>query len=120
MKILLATGGSDTARAAADFLVRFPFPQGSEVTLLNVVRDAFFKYEEWKEWEGLDEEHRHELAETQRLVAKEREGLVAKEHRGDLIVMGNKGKDSIESFLLGSVKRRIMRLAPCSVLAVRN
>lgn len=44
---------------------------------------------------------------------------VARTQHSDLIVLGNKGKGSIESFLIGSVTRRISRHAPCSVLAVR-
>ncbi len=39
MKILLATDGSDCARAAMDFLVGFPFPGDSSITLLAVIDD---------------------------------------------------------------------------------
>ncbi len=42
MKILLATDGSKSAEAAVDFLIRFPFPKDSEVTVLTVLhRDLF-------------------------------------------------------------------------------
>ena len=43
MKILLATDGSDGARSATDFLLRFPFPTDSDVTVLSVVNKEVFK-----------------------------------------------------------------------------
>ena len=44
----------------------------------------------------------------------------ATEYRSDLIVLGHKGKGTIEKFLLGSIATRIAHHAACSVLAVRN
>jgi nucleotide-binding universal stress UspA family protein len=38
----------------------------------------------------------------------------------DLIVLGHKGKGSIDRFLLGSVAAQIAHHAQCSVLAVRT
>jgi nucleotide-binding universal stress UspA family protein len=40
MKILLATDGSDTARAAVDFVLRFPLPSGTQITLMTVIREV--------------------------------------------------------------------------------
>ena len=37
MRVLLATDGSDSAKAALDFLVNFPFPAGSEAIVLSVI-----------------------------------------------------------------------------------
>ena len=43
----------------------------------------------------------------------------AREH-ADLIVMGTQGRSGLDRALLGSVAERVIRLAPCPVLAVRE
>jgi nucleotide-binding universal stress UspA family protein len=43
----------------------------------------------------------------------------ADEGKVDLIVMGHRGKSVIERWLLGSVSKRVISYAPCSVLIVR-
>lgn len=42
----------------------------------------------------------------------------AQEH-ADLIVVGHRGKSLIQRWLLGSVSKRVISYAPCSVLVVR-
>ena len=44
----------------------------------------------------------------------------AKEQQVDLIVMGTHGRTSLSHVLLGSVAERVVRLAPCPVLVVRQ
>jgi nucleotide-binding universal stress UspA family protein len=44
----------------------------------------------------------------------------AAETKCDLIVIGNRGESKVRQFLTGSVTRRIVHHAPCSVLAVRK
>jgi nucleotide-binding universal stress UspA family protein len=44
---------------------------------------------------------------------------VAQEESADLIVLGSRGLNGIEAFLLGSVSERVAHRAPCSVLIVR-
>lgn len=43
----------------------------------------------------------------------------AAENRCDIIVMGKKGKSKIESWLLGSVSKRVSTYAPCTVTIVK-
>ena len=38
----------------------------------------------------------------------------------DLIVMGTHGRGAIAHFFMGSVAERVVRMAPCPVLTVRN
>jgi nucleotide-binding universal stress UspA family protein len=49
---------------------------------------------------------------------KEIMATAALEH-ADLIVMGTQGRGGLDRALLGSVAERVIRLAPCPVLAVR-
>ena len=44
----------------------------------------------------------------------------AKAHEIDLIVMGTHGRGALAHLVMGSVAERVVRLAPCPVLAVRR
>ena len=43
----------------------------------------------------------------------------AKEHEADLVVIANHGHSNIHRLLIGSVADRVLRMAPCPVLAVK-
>jgi nucleotide-binding universal stress UspA family protein len=45
---------------------------------------------------------------------------LARDERADLIVIGTHGRGGINRALLGSVADRVVRLAPCPVLTVRE
>ena len=45
---------------------------------------------------------------------------VAEEERVDMIVMGTHGRSGLNRVLLGSVAERVIRLAPCPVLTMRQ
>jgi nucleotide-binding universal stress UspA family protein len=45
---------------------------------------------------------------------------LATDERADLIVIGTHGRGGIDRALLGSVADRVVRLAPCPVLTVRE
>ncbi len=45
---------------------------------------------------------------------------LARDERADLIVIGTHGRGGIDRALLGSVADRVVRLAPCPVLTVRE
>jgi nucleotide-binding universal stress UspA family protein len=45
---------------------------------------------------------------------------IAEEERADMIVMGTHGRGGLNRMLLGSVADRVIRLAPCPVLTVRE
>lgn len=45
---------------------------------------------------------------------------VVRAEQADLVVLGTHGRGGLERFLLGSVTDRVIRTAPCPVLAVRE
>lgn len=145
MKILLATDGSNSATAALDFLVDFPFPEGSEAIVLSVIDWNVISVEK----EFSDEQSRtiREArvvveGETEEFLAGEGERLrtagwagsteirhgdpadeiiQAVEELGvDLVVLGSHGTSGIKRFLLGSVSGRVLEYAPCSVLIIKG
>jgi nucleotide-binding universal stress UspA family protein len=46
--------------------------------------------------------------------------LAAEEISADLVVMGTRGLSGLKHAMLGSVAERVVRLAPCPVLTVKN
>lgn len=50
------------------------------------------------------------------------EGIVdyARRHAIDLIIVGSHGRSALKQFLMGSAAERVVRTAPCPVLAVRE
>jgi nucleotide-binding universal stress UspA family protein len=86
-------------------------------------------------WDGIREAAESKLEELRQTVVSEgpeatvevspvipSEAIlaVAREIDADLIVMGTHGHTGLKHALLGSVAERTVRLAPCSVLAVKE
>ncbi len=73
------------------------------------------------------DEARHILGKTRFTVEEELlEGpeaeailTVAKAYKADLIVMGTRGRSSLEGLIFGSVSNKVVHLAPCPVMVVR-
>lgn len=144
MRVLLATDGSDSAGAALDFLVNFPFPAGSEAIVLSVIDGKTFS-----EDRELSDEQSRTIRDTRDVVQGETEQFLAAEgerlreagwagstevrygepadeiiraveqHGVDLVVLGSHGTSGIRRFLLGSVSDKVLVYAPCSVLIVK-
>lgn len=64
---------------------------------------------------GIAVEHRLEYGGPAAVILE-----VAQEIGADLIVMGTHGRTGLRRLLMGSVAERIVRTAPCPVLAVRG
>lgn len=146
MKILLATDGSETARAALDFLLRFPLPEGSEIDLLSVTDHHHLPP---ITRDDLTREQRQAIGETERAVRQDAERILAQaaervrgagrpgstevrighpaeeirlaaaEHGAELIVLGSHGHRGLRRLILGSVSGSVLQYADCSVLIVR-
>lgn len=71
-------------------------------------------------------EAEHATRCERRVVAVERAGIPSEEivrftedERTDLLVVGTHGRSGLQRALLGSVAERVLRNAPCPVLAIR-
>lgn len=145
MKILVATDGSPMSNLALDEIARRPWPDGSELRIVNVI-------DHWpaigNETLTLPPEYFDEIAattqrESERILAAARErvagiqmksitskGLLgapaqtilyeAERWGADLIVLGSHGYGIVKRFLLGSVSHAVSLNATCSVEVVRQ
>ena len=147
MNILIATDGSEYASNALNFVLRFPFPSDSKMTVLSVVAEVPMLPAELDalneaQREALHQANKSLVEDAEELVASEGKRLredgwsgealvrhgnpvdeilrVAKEIDADLIVLGSHGIGMAKRFLLGSVSDRVLEYATCSVLIVKK
>ena len=142
-RIIVPTDFSPASQRAIDYAVTLARPLNASLLLLHVVEQPFVGGGGW-EWyipdapallERLEADSRTQLAEigdglTQQGLAVTTEvrrglptgGIVAAAADGgaDLIVMSTHGRSGLPHLLLGSVAERVIRTAPCPVLAVRE
>jgi len=147
MNILLATDGSDYADAALDFLLRFPFPENSSVTLLAVIDERVFVDAGAVELTQAESDVLHAARNTVRdeaqafleaaaqrvaergweVTVQLRTGYIteeilaaAEESAVELLVVGSHGHSMTGRFLLGNISTQVLMYAPCSVLVVKQ
>lgn len=138
MNYLLPMDGSEYAGSAASFLSRFPLAKGDHVDIVHVITEpggfgeTYALYDEIyriktefgekileeaaQKFEGAEPQVRMHLARgyPYREILEE-----AKKKETDLIVMGSRGLAGFESFLLGSVTRKVAINAPVPVLVIK-
>jgi nucleotide-binding universal stress UspA family protein len=140
-RILCATDFSDTAEAAWDMACELARVHVAELELVHVfTRLPAYSYaeapapavekiwEEQRQWvrQALDERVAAAAAGGLRARSVLKTGTpapeiadTAGEHRADLIVIGTHGRTGLDRLIVGSVAERVVRLAPCPVLAVK-
>jgi len=142
MRVLLATDGSQEARAAAEWLRDSPIPADARVRVLSVasmprppVGVPPAARREFAEWAR--DEARRAADGARAIVAARwpnaaaevtngdalsdvREVVVNAAADADLVVVGARGLGAIRRMFLGSVSLAVARHAPCSVLVVRG
>ncbi len=131
-KILVAYDGSEAAGRAFDQAADLAGKYGAELHVLVVARLPEFGDE--VETEAVVENsrrHAHQILKPLKEKAPNARHEVsvghpavkitayAEEHGIDLIVLGHRGKTLFERWLVGSVAKKVMSYAPCSVLVVR-
>jgi nucleotide-binding universal stress UspA family protein len=147
MKILLATDGSDGACMAGRLIASLPLPANTRLTALGAAPEPPWLTPSRLGRRGpvypwltdlYREEERAARCAAEETVAPLRERGVdvtvcvrrqrpaeailhqAEGDETDLIVVGCRGKGTMERLLIGSVSEKVARYAPCSVLVVRD
>ncbi len=145
LKILFATDGSDHAAETGKLLCRIPFPDNTEIRVLNVVSSHFSLNIPESFYPGINErigeiethEREIEFANSERTLAEARECLLksfakvetlseigdpsseilkASEAAGsNIIAVGCRGLRGLKG-MMGSVSRNVLTHAGCSVL----
>ena len=135
MKILVAYDGSEGARRALDQAAELAQSNGADVSVVSVAEPlaqfgragAMLVPEE-------EEERLHELADAKKVLTEKGVSAKVVERKGDpaamiideaekedadMIVVGTRGLNGAQRWLLGSVSSRVVQHAPCNVLVVR-
>jgi len=155
--ILLGLDGSPCSQNALEYLVKFPFPIGAQISLMHVLPPPASEQEimtaTWAagvdaisirptirdelERAQIEEGERCKILLTQALEKCKEHNLnaltvecrgdaaseilsYAKDNPVDLIVAGSRGLSAISGWLLGSVSRKLVHYAGCSVLIVKG
>lgn len=146
MKIVLGVDGSKYGRWAAGWVARLPLSKPVRVTAVHAVDLTYLKAPFMHQYivignepflraevRRLEDLSRRVVRETGELLASLRLAgkavcekgaaatvLLRHARRGDLIVVGSRGLDALDRFLLGSVSTQVVLHAPCSVLVVKQ
>jgi nucleotide-binding universal stress UspA family protein len=135
-KLLVACDGSEHAMRAFDMALAIAEPNGTEIVVVSVVQPAepATMVETTAVIESAGEHYEKQFEELRKkaeargvpMRAKVAVGHVAEQiiraatqEAADMIVMGHRGKSLVERWLLGSVSKRVISYAPCSVLIAR-
>ena len=128
-RIVLCTDFSDHAQSALTYALSFAQEYSAELTLLHVLEhlpgSADLQRETAKVTNQLKEsvppgERKSSLVKFLVRIGKPYQRIieVALEAQTDLVIMGVRGRGSLESALFGSTTYRVIQLGPCPVLAV--
>lgn len=141
MRILVAYDASPAAQAAIDMLEGWPLPRQTQIHLITVLPlITYYRMDILQQLSAEWQEERHNAqAELERTANRLRRSTplvttelqegpdpgqmiinAAADFKASLVILGQRGKSSIERFVLGSVASRVVHHAPCSVLLVRR
>lgn len=146
MKIVLGVDGSKYGRWAAGWAARLPVSKPVRVTAVHAVDLSYLKAPFMHQYvvignepflraevRRLEDRSRRVVRETREALSSLRLAgkavcekgaaatvLLRHARRGDLIVVGSRGLDALDRFLLGSVSTQVVLHAPCSVLVVKE
>ena len=143
MKILHPTDFSECATQAEQLAVRLARALGAELVLFQAlveaplygegllnIREAQKVYDAQRKWAQETLEARAgQIRKTEGIAVRwaldvgapfEEIVKAAGEERADMIVMGTHGRSGLNRLLLGSVAERVIRLASCPVVTVRQ
>ena len=141
-KILVPTDFSPSCSRALRRAIELAQRDDAEVVLLHVIDESSFPSRHVLRTKSVPNLHdemlkgskqrmedlvRDEIGDKTKYRAEVVEGIpaetvadFAQREKIDLIVMANRGHTGFRRFLLGSTTERVVRIAPCSVLVIRD
>jgi nucleotide-binding universal stress UspA family protein len=143
-RILVATDFSDQANAALSWGLEFAGRFGAALHVLHVPQNPYIKTFGAENFAAIAPGRQRQIEEDARrhldewLAAAKASGSsivpavltsatpalaivdYARDHDINLIVMGTHGRDALARLVVGSVAARVVRLAPCPVLTLKN
>jgi len=159
-RVLLVVDGSTHSQCAVEYLIRYPFPSGTEVRVMHILPPIpTFQYfypsgrnlysmvdiplassheidqDIARQAQVEEQEGQVLLKKTREMLSKSGVEAVSVVKRSDaateiieyvkaqnmhLVIAGSRGLSSVKSWLLGSVSRKLVHYAGCSVLIVRK
>jgi nucleotide-binding universal stress UspA family protein len=132
-KVVVASDGSPTARAAIGAAVAFPWPPGTHVH--GVVARTSPGAVDWSPtaWAAIDEALRQIAEDTRKWLVPRWpdaevsvvdpppvEGILRAARGADAVVMGSRGHGPVGRFFMGSVSRGVVQAAKSPVLVVKG
>jgi nucleotide-binding universal stress UspA family protein len=134
--ILAAYDGSDASKRAFDFALELSKAFGARLTVLSVARppEPPTQVETQALLESATEHFEEDFVRLKKDASAQGvalEATIAVGHPADqiahhaaqggcdMIVMGHRGKSLVQRWLLGSISKRVLSYAPCSVTVVR-
>jgi len=124
-RILVATDFSDASRLAMEWALEFARVSGARIDLIHVLTlhggDPARVEEEMPRAVPEEAEGHVDSRRVERAISAEI-GIVhaARDLHADLVVLGTHGRTGLSHVFLGSVAERVVQLAPCPVLTVRE
>ncbi|MCQ6276571.1 universal stress protein [Bacillus sp. V3B] len=136
-KILLATDGSEHSKRAVENAIHIAkCSEGSNVEIIYVVDPERAKSETLNNWNSADlgDKRKKRIIEVE-MMAKE-SGIsyeiniltgepgptiveYANSNKADIIILGSRGLNVLQEFVLGSVSHKVAKRANCPVLIVK-
>ena len=136
MNVLVALDGSMYGQWALNWIAELPFVKQPRVIALHVLDSAWLRgpFRTRPEIQRIEARSARTLRRAkQQLAALELTGVVRKEQgtvaqtilkrvpkQDGMLVVGSKGLDALDRFMLGSVSTKLVQYAPCPVLVVKG
>ena len=136
MNVLVATDGSKYGQWALNWVAKLPLVEPPNVTALHVLDSAAFHlpFHIQEEIQRMETRSAKTITDTKKQLASLKiKGTVRKEQgaitpvilkrvpkRDGLLVVGSKGLDALDRFMLGSVSTNLIHHATCPVLVVKD
>jgi nucleotide-binding universal stress UspA family protein len=136
MNVLVATDGSKYGRWGLNWVAKLPFVEPAKVMALHVLNigSRSAPFESQPEIQLMEARSAKTITDTKKQLASLKlKGTVRKEEgaiapvilkhapkRDGLLVVGSKGLDALDRFMLGSMSTNLIRHATCPVLVVKN